>query len=319
MKQALFLFVILLASTRLPGAAEVPRLHDEYEPAKWPQVELKLSQAATLKDIFDSGIRPYRHPGLENSLLEVKHLNLRIHMGSGKTFPRLHVELVNITPFHDGEIATMEGFTSRLTLAQGRSEMLKWLPYGTNGRTEKDLDDFLNAVKSDFLDFDDRSRGFSHGCSVNWKDPGWKTEKGGAQVTAWFRKTASQSFPLKLYFKISWESNRPIKDSNTIHDGPISPPPGYADVDMTAPKKFGPDSMAEILESKGVDIGRGRGHVGATGPIPSGIPTAFRLASGKARWPILLILLLILLLLIMAGWLLLRRRRASPSALHSDS
>ena len=316
MKQALFLFVVLLASTPLPGAAEVPRLHDEYEPAKWPQVELKLSQAATLKDIFDSGVRPYRHPGLENSLLEVKHLNLRIHMGSGKTFPRLHVELVNITPFPDGEIATMEGFTSRLTLAQGRSEMLKWLPYGTNGRTEKDLDDFLNAVKSDFLDFDDRSRGISHGCSVNWKEPAWKTEKGGGQVTAWFRKTASQSFPLKLYFKISWESNRAIKDSNTIHDGPISPPPGYADVDMTAPKKFGPDSMAEILESKGVDIGRGRGHVGPTGPIPSVIPNASKLALGNARW---LLLVILVLSLMTAAWLLLRRRDASPSALDSDS
>ena len=127
---------LALLLINVESAEEVPRLHNEYDPNKWPKAQLNLSQAATLKDIFDSGLRPYAHPGLENSLLEVKHLNLSVRMGSGKILPPIQAEVVNITPFKDREISTIEGFTPRLTTKQAREEMIKWLPYVENQRTE---------------------------------------------------------------------------------------------------------------------------------------------------------------------------------------
>lgn len=241
-------------------ANEVPRMNDEYDPKKWPQAELKLSQAGTLRDLFDSGLRPYRHPGLENSLLEVKHVNLLITTGSGKKLPVLTIEVMNITPFSDGEISIIEGFTPRLTLAQAKEEMLKWFPYGVNKRSERELDHYLAAVAKDPLDFDDPYRGLSDGCGVGWYEPGFKAKGGGPQFGIGFRKTASQTHPLSLYFSFSWRLNRPSKDAKR-YQIPIPPPPGYEHVDMTAPRNVGPDSMVEILRSKGVDIGDGRGGI----------------------------------------------------------
>lgn len=308
MKSYHFFLVVILASAAFSRGAEVPRLHDEYDPDKWPYVEFKLSVAATLKDIFDAGLRPYRHPGLENSLLEVKHLNLRIQMGSGKELPELQLELLNLTPFRDGEIATMEGFTPRLTLAQARTAMLKWLPYADNGRTEEELDDYLNSVRAaDSLNYDSPGRGFSNGYSVLWKEPSWKTKGGGPQVVVWFRRMPSTIPALRLYFKATWSSNRPSKDRGSYRPHPIEPPAGYENVDMTAPKKFGPDSMAEILESKGVDIGRGRAPVAPVTQIPPGFPAASSPALGKVRW-----LLLILLALSLLAAVLLRLLRRNP-------
>lgn len=114
-------------------------MNDEHDPDKWPQAELKLSQAGTLKDLFDSGLRPYRHPGLENSMLEVKHVNLVINTGSGKKLPPLKIEVMNITPFSDGEISTIEGFTPRLTLAQARRKFLGGFPMVLTKDTNRSL------------------------------------------------------------------------------------------------------------------------------------------------------------------------------------
>jgi hypothetical protein len=125
--------LMLLLILPLKAADEIPRLHGEYDPAKWPEAHLNLSQAGTLKDVFDSGLRPYRFPSLENSLLEVKHLNLVVQLASGKSLPKIQTELIQLTPFVDGEIATIEGFTPKLTLTEAREEMLKWLPYGVMG------------------------------------------------------------------------------------------------------------------------------------------------------------------------------------------
>lgn len=258
-----FVLIALLAIDVDAGGArdDASRPKDEYDPSSWPMINLSLSPAATLKNVFDSGLRPYWFPGLENSLLEVKHLDLLVTLGSGKKLPPTRVELVNITPFADDEIATIEGFTPKLTLAQARFEMLKWLPYAANKRTMIDLDRYLEAVKTDFLDFDDPYHGIADGCSVLWSEPGWKERGGGPQVIAWFRKTANSSSPLRLYFKATWSSNRPIKDRGSYRSEPIAPPAGYENVDMTAPAKFGPDSMADILRSKGVNIGDGKGGI----------------------------------------------------------
>ena len=252
---------ILILFALLSRAEVVPRMPDEYDPAKWPLAELKFSQAGTLKDVFDSGLRPYRFPGMENTTLESKHLSLVILLESGKRLPLLRIEMLRIKPFRDGEISLIEGYTPKLTLAQAREEMLKWFPYGENKRSEQELDHYLAAVKKDHLDFDDPYRGLPDGCGIGWYEPGFKTKGGGPQIGIGFRKTASQTHPLSLHFNMSWGLNRSSKDRSVYRTDPIEPPTGYEDVDMTAPRNFGPDSMVEILRSKGVDIGDGKGGI----------------------------------------------------------
>ncbi len=110
----------LMVSGIVNGAEEIPYLAKEYDPARWPVAILKLSTAATLKDVFDSGLRPYRFPYLERTTLELKHLNLSIHLGSGKKLPPIPAEMMRIKPFSDGEIAIIEGFTPKMTLEQVR-------------------------------------------------------------------------------------------------------------------------------------------------------------------------------------------------------
>ena len=66
-----FLIILIgFGASILQASEEIPYLPHEYDAAKWPQATLTLSRAGTLKDLFDAGLRPYRHPGLENSLLE---------------------------------------------------------------------------------------------------------------------------------------------------------------------------------------------------------------------------------------------------------
>jgi hypothetical protein len=215
----------------------------------WVAMSLKLSQAATLLDVFDSGIRPYRHPGLENSLLEAKHLRLRIQLGSGKELPEIPLEVINFTPFRDDEISTIEGFSPPLDSDAARREMLKWLPYAGNGRTESDLNQYVAAAAADFIDFDDPYHGIPHGCSVQWNEPKWKQKGGGPQVVVWFRKTADAARPLRLYLKLSWSANRPSKGRGSYRPDFIAPPIGYENVDMSAPADFGPDSVASVHRS----------------------------------------------------------------------
>lgn len=247
---SIIFFTILIS--RVFAAEEIPFLQDEYDSSKWPTAHLKLSQAATLKDIFDSGLRPYRFPSLETSTLEAKHIKLVIHLSSGKVLPEVQTEWMNIKVFDDGELSQIESATPQLSIEQARMEMLQWLPFGT--RTKEDLDNYLNAVKADPLDFDDPYRGLPDGCGIGWKEPKWAEQGGGAHCGIGFRKTFSQEHPLRLYFSFSWSSNRSLKNAKSYRI-PIPPPPGYEHVSMKAPEKFGPDSGTDINRSKGISIG----------------------------------------------------------------
>lgn len=225
---------------------EVPRMQNEYDPSKWPNATLEFSVAGKLKDVFDSGLRPYRFPGLENTNLEIKHLTLQIVLGSGGKLPALKIEVLRIRPFPDGEISTIEGFTPPLTIEQARSIMLKMLSFAAYQRSEESLDSFLSLVKEDPLYFDDPYHGVSHGFGISWNEPGFKTPGGGPRCGFGFRKTRDAAAPLRLQFGIDWGLNRPRRDRGTWRPEPIEAPPGYEDVDMSAPESFGPDSAIDV-------------------------------------------------------------------------
>lgn len=117
--------LLVILSINVFAAEEIPFLQGEYDSSNWPVAHLKLSQAGTLKDVFDSGLRPYRFPGLEDSMLEVKHIRLVIHLASGKILSEIPTEWLNIKMFDDGELANIEGATPQMSLENSRDEMLK--------------------------------------------------------------------------------------------------------------------------------------------------------------------------------------------------
>jgi len=262
MKLLHLLFLLLLLFTGQRSLSkEVPFYSEVYDSFKWPKVTLKLSKQGKLVNIFDSGLRPFRFPGLENFVLEVKHFNLRTILASGKRLPEFPVELMSMHPFYDGELSTLEARTPTLTVEDARMHMKRWLSYGqlANGSpSEQDLENYLNAAQNDLMDFDHIGRGFDHGCAVGWREPGWKVRGGGPSCVVYFRKTSNINKPLFLNIAFTWSSNRPPIDRKYYRE-PIPPPPGYEHISMKAPKNFGPDSAANILKSQGYDIGDGGG------------------------------------------------------------
>lgn len=254
----------LLPSMLLEAHAHVtPHNPNEYDPQKWPPLQLSLSEQGTLKDIFESGLRPYRYPSLENSVLQAKHLRLKIILGSGLELPELPVEVLSIRPFDDGELSSLEARTPDLSIEDARQQMKQWLTYGKldNGSpSEQRLSEYLKAVQDDLANFDHIGKGFDDGCRVRWREPDWKTEGGGPSCTLFFRKTSNTNKPLFLNLSLNWSSNRLRKDRKYYRD-PIPPPPGFESANMEAPENFGPDSQVDKLRAAGVDVGDGNGGI----------------------------------------------------------
>jgi len=306
-----FMAAALLLVQAQGQADEVPYLEEEYDSKKWPKVELNLTQQGTLKNIYDVGLRPYRLPSFENSVLQVKHFRLVTNLSSGKKLPEFPVELMSISLFKGGELSTLKVRTPPLTVQDARRYMKQWLSYGqlANGSPSKQyLEDYLNAAQKDLMDFDHIGRGFDDGCRVGWRETDWKALGGGPSCAIHFRKTSNLTTPLYLNISFSWRLNRPRKDRGGYRE-PIPPPAGYEHVSMKAPKNFGPDSAVNILKSQGYDIGDGEGGKPMTGSgIVPKIETRKLSRSPKekleiqepeaeptpSKWPIILAVLLVI-------------------------
>lgn len=256
-------------------AREIPQAQDEYDPAKWPFVELTLSQSGTLTNIFDSGLRPYRHPGLETSTLQVKHFILSLKLGSGKKLPNIFCEFLNIRLFPNGELARLEGRAPAMMLNEARTELTRWAAYDEKGLTTEQIEQFFRGVSGNSMSFVAMDERLARMGSVFWAEPGWGQVGGGPRCAATFVSVPSDTHPLVFSFVLSWGANRARMES-TIFDSPIPPPPGYEHVNMTAPASFGPDSMVGKLRAQGVKIGgddeaRQRlfaGKAAPTSPLP---------------------------------------------------
>jgi len=229
----------------------------QYDPQQWPTITLRFSEAGTLKDLFDSGLRPYRFPRLEMSLLEAKHARVTILQRSGQTLPEFPAELITIDPLQGGLLAGLEMTRYKTTLEEARALMLPYLPKG--GRNAQDLDRYLAAVKADYLGYDGMGRGVED-FRVRWSD------LGGPRYVVGFRKAFDANRPLIFLMAVDWSQVRTPRQSRSFYKEPIPPPPGYENVSMQAPKKFGPDSQADILVSQGKPIA---GDRPAPEPLPS--------------------------------------------------
>lgn len=240
----------------------------QFDPAQWPSKNLRFSGQGTLTDIFDSGLRPYRFPGLERTLLEIKHVRVTIVRRNAEMLPEFPAELIEVTPLQGGLLSSMELTRYKTTLDEARALMLPYL--SKEGRSVQELDRYLAAVKADYLDYDGMGRGVED-FRVRWSDAG------GPRYVAAFRKAFDATRPLIMFISIDWSQVRTPREGRSFYKEPIPPPPGYENVSMKAPLKFGPDSQADILLSQGKPIAGDRpppDAVAASAPnLPSATPT----------------------------------------------
>lgn len=202
-------------------------------------MSLRVTTPGTLKDIFDAGMRPYRHPSLERTTLQVKHLRMTLTQSDGTPLPEHESQVVDICPQGNGLLRYVELNSGVKSLAECRAEMLKWLPYGQPRRTEAEVDVFLAAVKADHRHYDEVGKGVRDNCRTRW------TDSSGIGYTVWFQKGFDPAKPLALYVHVRWP--RTPLERRTFYREPIPPPPGYEHVSMQAGKDFGPDSAADDL------------------------------------------------------------------------
>jgi hypothetical protein len=207
----------------------------------WQVVEIRLTANETLRDLFDAGLRPYRFPTFETTLLEAKHLRVRLDQPDGVALPEFQAELARIEVKADWLIAELEMANAPMTISEARTEMLRWIQFGTiPKRSETELDSFLAAVAANYIDYNYGPNAIRHNFRIYWSDVKNIT------YVVWFQQARHPATPLAVRMKIRFPLT-PAQAGKSF-DIPIPPPPGYESVDLTAPKDFGPDSPPEDPE-----------------------------------------------------------------------
>lgn len=232
---------ILTCFSQAQYQMKFPNSH--YMPETWPKITLRLSETGTLKDIFDSGIRPYYLPnGREGSLLEFKHVRLVVQQPNGNLLPNFPVDYARITPMPSG-LSTLDVTGQAIILQEARIEMLKWLPH--TGKSTEELDAYLANVRAKYASFDDVT--FSP-APQEFKQR-W-TGKNNERYTIWLTKAYNEQVPLRMRLLVSWDGARTKREDRTFYDGPIPTPGGYEP--MQEAKHHGPDDVSEMMYAKGI-------------------------------------------------------------------
>jgi hypothetical protein len=204
------------------------------ESSNWPAHEIKVAKQLLLKDLFDAGLRLYRFPGLESSLLEQKHLKMAVVQSDGQRLPLFIAERLNTSVCLGGLVFDLELEQAPMTLAQTRVEMLRWIGFGKlPERTEADLDVFLKEVAQDFREYNAGPKNIGKDFALAWVD------QHNTRYVVWCQSARHPITPLSVHLAIRFPLTNRESASYTT---PIPPPPGYENFDMTAPRDFGPDS-----------------------------------------------------------------------------
>jgi hypothetical protein len=229
-----------------------------YLPETWPEITLRLSEIGTLKDIFDSDIKPYYLPnGREGSLLEFKHVMLKIQKPDGDFLPLFPVDYARITPKPSG-LSTLDITGHAISLQEAREEMTKWLPY--SGKSVGELDAFLSNVRAKYASFDDVT--FSpppQGFRLRWFG------ENNEEFVVWLQKAYNEVVPLRMRLMVGWDKLRTPRETNTFYDGQIPTPEGYRP--MQEAKHHGPDDVSEMMYAKGIPFSPGTGLGGSVSNV----------------------------------------------------
>ena len=237
-------FVSFGLSSFLCGAPHIGRsLPESSEGAtSWPLVRLSLSGKPNLKEIFDSGLRPYRFPQMEEGLLEAKHFRVIVEIKGQESLPEFQVEYASIGVFEGGNIASIHFTTPQLDFTDSKHEMNKWL--SMSSYDEGELESFLGIVREN---------------PQFWKSQAKEDKISRGFPTVWNAVSGSQK-PLRMRLGFSWSLSYPLNMARNYRK-PIPPPSGYEHVSMDAPKNFGPDApsqssvdarMAQLIKERGL-------------------------------------------------------------------
>lgn len=207
---------------------------DEYsEPVQaWPEARLEMSEHFIVDDLFVPGLHPFRNPTAEGRVLHCKHAHIQVVDRSGTEFPHMPTDVLRASILHPNLISRMEIWTPPLTIEEARTEMRKWLPFIE--RTEEELDTFLALVDEDWLRYDYVSGvPNTNRFSAQWSDPD------GMRMSISLIKSWQWQAPLRLQFRVTamMDSRYPVQ----LVEGPIEPPPGHDDADLTAPRNWEAD------------------------------------------------------------------------------
>jgi hypothetical protein len=236
MRRFLFVSLLMLGHMAAAGAQYSEQVR------QWPQVRLQLSEDVTVSDLFNSGLKPYLRPNAEHRNVYAKHAHITVIDREGRSYPSIPTDILRTTVRKPWLITSMEVWTPPLTINEARAEMRKWLTI--TGRSDKELDDFLQAVEADWLHYD-VVNGFTD--VVRFAD-GWR-DKDDVKQTLWLMKSWQWQAPLRLCFKVETmelESRKPTY----LYEGPIPPPPGFEGSDMKAPKDWEADDKFIALTTE---------------------------------------------------------------------
>lgn len=196
------------------------------------EYKIKITEKGSLKDVFDSGVRPYRFPGLERTSLEFTNSYVSFTDQSGFKTERLPAQWVHLGVLEKGLLSRIKVRTVPLKISEAELMMASYLKWGT--RTNSELKEFLEAVEKDSNRFSD--------APSKWQDNfgfGWESDSGPSYHVS-FKKTYQEDRPLTFNLILNWKKFREPIEMRTFYSGPIPPPEGYSDVSMVAPEIYGP-------------------------------------------------------------------------------
>lgn len=222
-------------------------------PENWPQYQLKLSDVGNFSDIFESGLQPHYVPGMEGILVEIKHARISITQSNGRTLPEFEVEYSEVRPLANGTLYKVILVSQPLTISQASVMAKDWLPYIE--RSEEELRQFLEAVRSDPVRFSDEN----YGAAPEGFSGGWSGSV-GERFSVWFRQNYNVRVPLRLCLRINYRKAHSLEEFTARIESPIKAPEGYV---IRQIENFGPDDTAEMMYAKGIPFLPGRGLSGA--------------------------------------------------------
>lgn len=201
--------------------------------SEWKEHTVRFVENGSLKDVFDSGLRPYRFPRLENILLESKRARLTFRQHSGKLVPAFPAQNLTMRVLEGGLLSSMELTKRRSSIDDARTFMRQFLHLGD--KTEGELEAFLAAVNGHHLDFSAIGQPVF---SLEW------TDADGSRYGLSFRASFHAGEPLIAFMTVDWSQVRTERQKNSFYTYPIPPPPGYENAAMEAPSDFGPESYS---------------------------------------------------------------------------
>jgi hypothetical protein len=219
-----------------------------YNPADWPAYTIKFNAQGTLKDVYDSGLRPWLAEGFETNFMGFKHARVTVETHEGIQLPEFPVEYADIYCTRDGLLKHIAMHSPSQPFENARALVSPWFP--RIGKSESQLNEFFKIVKQNQIGYEDPDFGKApEGFKGVWLDTGKTAYSIGLM------NNKNPNLPFRIYFSVGWNKVLSERDRNMVHLEPIKPPPGYENESLKPPKHWGPDSTLEKMRALDLDTG----------------------------------------------------------------